>query len=328
MRTLLLLFLCAALCYANTDSNQPNIESLMDNVLVLRVSYHKGSRVHVDLTCGEAYQNQPVFWKKNGEELKPALLGNHVTVLVVETNGGNYTCHHSSDGRYLNHTMILVQLDPDNRTVILQEKSPKGGHIHCSAQNYKGSFHCTWTRSTDRPRAAVLLVTAERHLKQIPCVLDADGSGVHCNDTECQHNEEQHSISLTVNIRSFSLLEAYKKTFFLRDIVRPAMLPNLGTSDRKVFSWSYPETWEKPCTYYRLQFEVKVVHSSDNCNSEEHIMYNTTEQTQYEVSVKTKRFIFCVRAQDKFTRGPFSHWSTCTVNKNAVKCSPDTGLQP
>lgn len=28
--------------------------------------YGVGTKVHVPLTCGEAYQNQPVFWKKNG----------------------------------------------------------------------------------------------------------------------------------------------------------------------------------------------------------------------------------------------------------------------
>lgn len=44
-------------------------------------------------------------------------------------SGGNYTCHLSSNGEYLNHTVILVQLDPDNRTVILEEKSPEEGEI-------------------------------------------------------------------------------------------------------------------------------------------------------------------------------------------------------
>ncbi|XP_060911237.1 interleukin-12 subunit beta [Labrus mixtus] len=327
MRPLFLLFLGAALCYANTDSNQPKIESLMDNVLVLMVPYIRG-RVYVNLTCGEAYQNQPVFWKENGVELKPALQGNHVKVLVVELRGGNYSCHQSPDGRYLNHTTILVQPERDNRSIILQEKSPKGGHIHCSAPNYKGSFHCTWTRSTNRPMAAVLLVTAERDLKNIPCVLDANGSGVHCNDTICRISEEQHSISLTVYIRSYSLLEKHTKTFFLRDIVRPANLPNLHTSDMKVFSWGYPETWDKPCAFFPLQFQVKVVPSGHDCSSMEPLVNTATEQTQYEVRVKVKKFVFCVKAQDKITNGPFNQWSSCKVNKHEVKCSSDTGLQP
>lgn len=73
------------------------------------------------------------FWRYidpcpvSGMELKPALQGNQVKVLVEEMDGGNYTCHLSTDGQYLNHTVILVQLDPDNRTVILKEKSPEEG---------------------------------------------------------------------------------------------------------------------------------------------------------------------------------------------------------
>lgn len=61
----------------------------------------------------------------SGMELE--LQGNQVRVLVEEMDGGNYTCHLGPDGEYLNHTLILIQLDPDNRTVILEEKSPEEG---------------------------------------------------------------------------------------------------------------------------------------------------------------------------------------------------------
>lgn len=79
------------------------------------------------------------FWSSNifasltliisGMELNPALQGNQVRVLVEEMDGGNYTCHLGPDGQYLNHTVILIQLDPDNRTVILGKKSPEEGEI-------------------------------------------------------------------------------------------------------------------------------------------------------------------------------------------------------
>lgn len=62
-------------------------------------------------------------------ELNPALQGNQVTVLVEEMDGGNYTCHQSSDGQYLNHTLIFIQLDPDNKAVILKEKNPEEGKL-------------------------------------------------------------------------------------------------------------------------------------------------------------------------------------------------------
>ncbi|XP_037604779.1 interleukin-12 subunit beta [Sebastes umbrosus] len=317
MRVLFLMVLYAGLCYA---SDQDNIETLMDNVLVLRVPYGLGTRVNVPLSCGEAYQNQPVVWKKDGEDMEPALQGNQVTVLVEEMNGGNYTCHLGPDGEYLNHTVILVQLDPDNRTVILEEKSPEKGHIHCSAPNYKGSFHCSWRRTRARSSAAVLLVKAERNFENISCELNADGSGIRCQDNSCPYKEEQHRISITIYIHSYSRLEAYTKAFYLREIVRPEALPNLTISNGNVFSWSYPESWEKPCTFFGLQFQVKVVQKGHPCDSANNIMLNTTQETQYEVNVKSPKYVFCVRAQDKYTNGPFSHWSRCIVDKHTESC--------
>ena len=52
----------------------------------------------------------------------------------------------------------------------------------------------------------------------ISCELDADGSGIHCKENRCPFEEEQNSISLTIYIHNFSVLEAYRKSFYLRDI--------------------------------------------------------------------------------------------------------------
>lgn len=64
------------------------------------------------------------------------------------------------------------------------------------------------------------------------------------------------------------------------NLVRPAKLPNLRISDGKVFSWSYPDSWDKPCTFFGLQFQVKVVHSGHSCNSEAYIMVTNTRTVQ------------------------------------------------
>ncbi|XP_071393967.1 interleukin-12 subunit beta [Centroberyx affinis] len=318
MRALLLLVLYVALHCASSDSDQENIETLMDQVLVLRVPHGPGTRFDVPLICGEAYENQPVFWKKNGKEPRPALQGNQVSVLVEEMDGGNYTCHLSPGGEYLNHTLILVQLDPDNMTVILEEKDPGAGQIHCSGFNYNGSFHCSWTRTASRSQAAVLLVRAERDSQEITCDLDTDGSGVQCQDISCSFNEEQHRISLTVYIHSDSRLEAYTKAFYLREIVRPEQLPNLHYSDG-AFSWDYPNSWAKPCGFFGLEFQVMVVQHEVTCDIKDpdHIvMSDNTEKTNYVVNIKHKKFIFCVRAQDKHTKGPWSNWSHYNVKKH------------
>ncbi|XP_030010620.1 interleukin-12 subunit beta [Sphaeramia orbicularis] len=319
MHVFVFLILCAAQCYVRSESHTENIETLMDNVVVLKVHYGVPSRVYVPLTCGEDNQIQPVFWKRNGEELSPRLEGNQVSVLVEEMNGGNYSCHLSSNGQYVNHTVIMVQLE-ENRTVILEEKSTEDGYIHCSALNYSGPFHCSWTRRRTRANAAVLLIKAHRNSVVIPCELNADGSGVQCQNNNCPTEEEQHRISLTVYLYSHSRLEKYEKTFYLREIVRPGRLPNLHLTEGRAFSWSYPETWQEPCSFFGLQFQVKVVHHGQPCNSEEHIVQNIIQENTYEVGVKTKKYVFCVRAQDKHTGGPWGHWNHCTVNKGIVSC--------
>ncbi|XP_024921403.1 interleukin-12 subunit beta [Cynoglossus semilaevis] len=321
MIALFLLVLYSTSCGVHSEGQHVHIEPLTDNVLVLKVLSGVDNKVYVPLTCGAAYQTQSVFWKKDGMELDPPLQGNQVRVLVEQMDGGNYTCHLGPDGQYLNHTVILVQMDSDNRSLILEEMSPTEGHIHCSAPNYKGDFHCTWKRTQYRSHAAVLLVKAIRNFEQIPCQLDADGSGVHCQDVNCPFREEQLRIYLTVYIHSFSRLEVYTKVFYLREIVKPSKLSNLHLSDGNVFSWNYPDSWETPRTYFALQFQVKVINHGHPCNTEENVaLHNITEDTTYKVDVQRKRYIFCVRAQDKYTNGPWSHWTHCTVNRNKVQC--------
>ncbi|KAM9331701.1 interleukin-12 subunit beta [Pholidichthys leucotaenia] len=313
MSLLFLTAVCAALSAAVSSSS---IETLADNVLVVKVPEADGSLVKVPLVCGEAHQNQPVFWSKNGEELMTK--GNKITVEVEELLGGNYTCHLSPNGEYLNHTTIMVQ---QNNIVILQKKDAKEGHVHCSGLNYNGSFHCTWKRTAHRSHAAVFLLHAERNGEKIPCELDADGSGVRCQIDYCPYKEEQHRIYLSMYIRIDYLIEHHTKSFYLREIVRPAKLPNVHVNG-KVFSWNYPDSWEKPCSYFGLNFEVKVVHKGQPCNSQRAIRNTTTDETKYKINFKEKNYVFCVRAQDKFTQGPWNHWSHCVVTNNAVDCSP------
>lgn len=56
------------------------------------------------------------------------------------------------------------------------------------------------------------------HGENMSCELNADGSGVHCQDANCPYEEEQHRVLLVVYMRSDFRLEAYTKAFFLRDI--------------------------------------------------------------------------------------------------------------
>ncbi|XP_056141293.1 interleukin-12 subunit beta [Lampris incognitus] len=315
MRVLLLVVLCAVL----QRGSQQNVENIMNNVLALRVPHGSHPGYNVPLTCGETYESQPVFWKKNGKQLSSASRGNQISVYVEEMDGGNYTCHLGRDGPYLNHTLVLVQVDPDNKSVILERihhRNHGGGYVYCSAHNYNGSFQCTWKRTPYRSEATVLSVTAKRDSSEISCEVDAGGSGMHCQDPGCPFKEEQRPIFLTIYIYNVARLEAYNTNFYLRDIVRPEQVSNLQHKEGGVFSWDYPESWQKPCTYFCLQFQVKVVRRGETCDSNDLIeQLDNTDKMNYKVRSKAKRFVFCVRAQDKFTDGPWSEWRYHVVKK-------------
>ncbi|KAK0145401.1 Interleukin-12 subunit beta [Merluccius polli] len=269
MRGLLaLMVVCVASHRASCDEN---IYTLMDKVLVLRVPHNSSSMFYVPLVCGEAYKDQNVFWKRN--DIRISLTGNKVNVGVEQMLGGKYSCHLSQDGRYLNHTLLLVQLNPDNKSILLnqlQDRNDKdnSAHILCSAHNYSGSFRCSWDPS--RPKVTALLVEAARNSSQIDCELEAGGSGIQCEERSCVKPEEQHLIQLRIYIYSDFRLEMYSTHFNLRDIVTPQRVANLrrrGTEKETEFHWDDPESWEKPCSYYKLQFEVKLVQRKANCHS-------------------------------------------------------------
>lgn len=78
----------------------------------------------------------------------PALQGNQVKVRVEEMNGGNYTCHLGPDGEYLNHTVIMIQVE--NRTVILKEKSPEEGKIRKDGGQEGEQRSCSVSEMTNR----------------------------------------------------------------------------------------------------------------------------------------------------------------------------------
>lgn len=133
--------------------------------------------------------------------------------------------------------------------------------------------------------------------RMIACELDATGSGVQCQDNSCPYEEEQDPILLNIHIHSYYRMEAYTKSFFLREIgelrafvvrlrschillpvsrllsrsVRPAALPNLHKNEGNVFSWSYPDSWQKPCPFYGLNFQVRVVRHGP-CDSDAHML--------------------------------------------------------
>ncbi|CAL8365419.1 unnamed protein product [Lota lota] len=306
MRGLLaLMVVCVVSHCASCDED---IYTLMDKVLVLRVPHGPRNTSHVLLVCGEAYKDQDVFWKKDGQSTR--YVGNQVNVTVEEMVAGNFSCHLGQDGRYLNHTLLLVQFKPDNKPILLNNISDSSDakHILCSGHNYSGSFNCRWSKA--RPHATVLLVEAVRNSSAMACDLEADGLGVWCNERTCGRPEERHLIQFKLCISSNSRLEVYTAEFNLREIVSPRCVTDLREEKVNEFRWAEPEHWEEPCSYYKVQYEVKRVAHQASCQDpplkeEAQII----DEKTFTVPVKPKKYVFCVRARDKFTGGPWGEWS-------------------
>ncbi|KAJ7997273.1 hypothetical protein DPEC_G00227260 [Dallia pectoralis] len=207
-----------------SGSQHEIIETLMPNVLVLKVDLDVFFETNVPLSCGEAHQDTDVTWRKNGS---PVGSGNQITVKVEEMLAGNYSCH-NQNGDYLNHTLVLVQDNQSHnrKRRILKEynENDKNEYIRCLARNYSGMFHCSWKKSLHRNSASVVLVQAARFSgSNVSCYVDANSAGLTCEDTEsCPYSEEVSHINLTVYFRTNFLLEEYTTTpFLIREIVRP-----------------------------------------------------------------------------------------------------------
>lgn len=100
--------------------------------------------------------------------------------------------------------------------------------------------------------------------------------------------------------------------------VRPGTLPNLRKNDSNVFSWSYPDSWEKPCSFYGLNFQVKVVRHNHSCDSgEAPILVNQSENHRYSsFSATLHAGLFLHRSTTQTTPSLKSMWrprSTCSA---------------
>uniref|UniRef100_A0A8C9WB00 Interleukin-12 subunit beta n=1 Tax=Scleropages formosus TaxID=113540 RepID=A0A8C9WB00_SCLFO len=253
--------------------------------------------------CGEAYEGQEVFWRNEGQEIDQQ--GNHIQVTVEELTGGNYSCH-DSNGSFLNHTLVLVQL--------LNEFG-NGTFLHffrdlrlkdCTSRNYSGIFHCSWKWSEGR-RGDLFFAAVTRSSGQsnISCAADADRSGMICLDrTHCPYTEELHPIDLTIYVKYWYRVEKYTKQFYIAGIVKPDRV-RLRKAHGNTFEWEYPSTWNIPDSFFPLHFEVKVAPLNKDCDAEGE--QSRVQKRTFSVS-RRKNFLFCVRSQDTLTKSGWSEW--------------------
>ncbi|XP_036932874.1 interleukin 12Ba [Acanthopagrus latus] len=342
------LFIFSIVCVLLQVTRQNPISHwpLLPHILVVEVDGTKGQ---LPLSCLETPEeltrrdskSQDILWMKNGEET--AQRGNSYVVELEESLGGaNYTCH-SEDRSLLNHTVVLIKEDDTKRGKILV-KADQEDYLKCSAQNYEGAFHCTWTWHRHRV-GKVAFIKARRFSDDIDtecsvdtsgrnwacssgqsnffCTVDDSGNRILCTDMQhCPYAEESEPILITVYVKTeHFLVENYSKQFFLSDIVKPDKV-KISKVNTTMIEWTYPSSWSSPFSYFPLTFQIALFNrpckSCDNpCTDSKATKTLTVDFAnicQFEVKRKTKAV--CVRAKDAFCNSPWSEWTHFGLEKD------------
>ncbi|XP_017347380.1 interleukin-12 subunit beta [Ictalurus punctatus] len=288
------------------------------NVIALEVSGNPmEQKTRVALSCGDEFEGTEIHWRKNQHDIPTK--GNSIEVTIEAMLGGNFTCHGAS-GDVLNHTLVLVSPLDFEKAILLRSSNRE--YITCVARNYSGPFHCSWKWDPIR-NGVVVFFTAFRNSSAMNCSLDADSGGLTCADLQCPFSEEVTRINLTLLVRNQYRLEEHQKAFFIHDIIKPGKV-DITKAENNEFEWEVPKTWNSPCTFFPLRYEVKVMSHRKDCddtshdNGGNHPDSHNISETRYTVSGK-RSYTFCVRAQDSFTNKVWGDWSQHRVIKQKAK---------
>ncbi|XP_049442060.1 interleukin 12Ba isoform X1 [Epinephelus fuscoguttatus] len=320
--------------------------TLMPHILVVEVDGTLGQQ---PLSClefpedlmGRGDMNEDIFWRRNGVEEEQT--GNTYLLQLEESlGGGNYTCHRK-DGSLLNYTVVLIQEDETNRRRILV-KNGQEDYLECSAQNYNGEFHCSWTWHSSRVGKVAFIKarrvtddsgtqcsvdasgqdwTCSSGQSNFRCSVDDSGRRILCVDEQhCPYAEETQHIHINVYVTTeHFLVENYSKHFYLSEILKPDKV-NISKVNTTVIEWSYPSSWSSPYSYFPLTFQIAQLRRGckrcDNpctgLKATKTLTVHLTDICQFEVKHKAKAI--CVRAKDAFCDSQWSEWSHIRLKKH------------
>ncbi|KAI4882807.1 hypothetical protein NFI96_012250 [Prochilodus magdalenae] len=304
-----LIFLLALQLSLLHKADSKSLQVIKPNVIALEVDGDPMvQKTEVPMSCGNELKESEIHWRRNGQKI-PAT-GNNIHVTIHAMLGGNFTCHGPS-GDVLNHTLVLVK-PVDFEKAILTRTDKE--FITCVARNYNGPFHCSWTWDSIR-NGVVVSFKAFRNSHLINCSLDNDNTGLTCREEQCPYSEEVTRVNLTLLVRNQYRLEEHHREFFIHEIIKPDKV-NIVKTENDEFEWEVPKTWNTPCTFYPLQYEVKVVSHRKDCeHTGNHSEPHYTNETHYKVATR-RSYTFCVRAQDFLTNQVWSEWSEYKVTKH------------
>ncbi|XP_076835901.1 interleukin-12 subunit beta isoform X2 [Brachyhypopomus gauderio] len=289
-----------------------SLRVIKPNVVALDVDGDPMTQTNpVPLHCGDQFKDVEIHWQKNGQSIDSK--GNSINVDIQAMLGGNYTCHDPT-GEVLNHTLVLVNPVSFEKAILTQNHNKE--FITCQARNYNGIFHCSWKWNPIRNGAVVVFKAFRQgNSSLINCSMNSDNASLTCEEQTCSHSEEITRINLTLVVRNQYRLEEHLRTFFIHDIVKPDKVTITKAEDNE-FQWEVPKTWNIPCSYFPLQYEVKVISHRKDCNEMgNHAEVKYINETHYNV-ISRKRYTFCVRAHDPYTNRVWSDWSQQRVSMN------------
>ncbi|XP_070818572.1 interleukin 12Ba precursor [Chaetodon trifascialis] len=331
--------------------------TLLPHILVVEVD---GTLGQLPLSClelpeelmGRDIKSRDIFWMKNG--VMETQRGNSYLVQLEESlGGGNYTCHRE-DGSLLNHTVVLIQEDETKRRKILVKADPED-YLKCSAQNYNGAFHCSWTwhsmrvgkvafikarRASDDSVTRCSVDASGQHWtcssrqSNFICSVDDSGHKIQCVDKRhCPYAEESLWIHINLYVRTeHFLVENYSKTFFLSEIVKPDTV-RIRKVNTTMIKWSYPSSWSSPFSYFPLTFQIAQLKGpckscANPCTDSKaaNILTVSPDICQFQVKRKTKTV--CVRAKDALCNSQWSEWSHFRSGCTLIRGTVANSVQP
>ncbi|XP_032900156.1 interleukin-12 subunit beta-like [Amblyraja radiata] len=243
-----------------------------------------------------------VSWKMDGETLQTS--GHLVLENVDQPEAGNYTCW--QNGSLVKHTYLVIS--EEDQSPIFQSKQ-----VQCGTRTFAGLITCSWQTHGPaffkvrycRRNSGVVSECSYRHLNY-----SSSGTEHHLNFSEDDYSpyaEEYDPITFIVEAVTSVSYQSLQTTFYVGDIVKPdhPQLLSVEPKQKKfIVSWSYPQNWIKPYSYFPLAFDVESKPNKNNRKCK--VMLEDLNIPKITVPRACK---VRIRAKDRFLSSPWSEWS-------------------
>ncbi|XP_044133854.1 interleukin-12 subunit beta [Bufo gargarizans] len=290
---------------------------LKEKTLIVEVDYtNRKTGEIVTIECNTtAYTNaaidsKKIQWSKKGHR------GKTLTVQVSESpDAKNYTCTLENIGIIDYTHIVLHNVNQPFYRGILNVENP----ISCMMKNYSGHFTCSWSGTKDYSNPEFFFeafsnnssLPCERIEKHITEGNAIPSYTVNCHDTQTCHYSEDPSIFVELHVLAKNRYEQHKKSFTLRNIIKPDPPQDLHihkAAKNLSLQWEYPKTWCSSHLFYQLMFNVKV----ERKNSKKDVNYPNVDKTYMSVD-HMDISQFCVQARDMYHIN--SYWSNWSCSK-------------